>query len=63
MYTGQDNFEYLNPLSSFEIMLNLIEHLPVELVGTKVLAYLFIRDIVKLERACDSKKTHNMRLL
>ena len=40
-------------------MLNLIEHLPVELVGTNVLGYLSIKDIVMLERACGSKKTQH----
>ena len=57
---GQNNFEYINHFISFEIMINLIENLPVELVGSKVLAYLFIRDIVKLERACGSKETHQV---
>ena len=40
-------------------MLNLIEHLPVELVGTHVLGYLSIKDIVMLERACGSKKSQH----
>ena len=57
---GQNNFEYINHFISFEIMINLIENLPMELVGTKVLAYLFIKDIVKLERACGSKEAHQV---
>ena len=44
-------------------MINLIEHLPVELVGTNVLGYLSIKDIVMLERACGSKKTHHLYFL
>ena len=39
-------------------MINLIEHLPVDLVGNNVLAYLSLKDIVMLERGCCSKKTH-----
>ena len=34
------------------------EDLPVELVGTNVLGYLSLKDIVLLERACGSKKSH-----
>ncbi len=57
---GQDNFEYINQFLTFEIMIKLIENLHVELDRTKVLAYLFIKDIVKLERACGSKETHQV---
>ena len=39
-------------------MLRLLEDLPVELVGTNVLGYLSLKDIVMLERACGSKKSH-----
>ena len=39
-------------------MLRLLEDLPVELVGTNVLGYLSVKDIVMLERACGSKKSH-----
>ena len=39
-------------------MLRLLEDLPVELVGTNVLGYLSLKDIVLLERACGSKKSH-----
>ena len=39
-------------------MFNWFENLPVELVGTNVLGMLDIRDIVLLERACGSKKSH-----
>ena len=39
-------------------MLNLIGHLPVELVGMNILSYLSLKDIVMLERACCSKKSH-----
>ena len=44
--------------SSFVIMFNWFENLPVELVGTNVLGMLGIRDIVMLERACGSKASH-----
>ena len=43
-------------------MLSLIENLPVEIVGTHVLGYLTIRDIVMLERGCGSKKSHQQFL-
>ena len=39
-------------------MLNLIDNLPVELMGTNVLGNLSLKDIVLLERACGSKKSH-----
>ena len=39
-------------------MLRLLEDLPVELVGTNVLGYLSLKDIVMLERACGSKESH-----
>ena len=39
-------------------MLNLIENLPVDLVGTNVLGYLSLKDIVLMERACGNKKSH-----
>ena len=42
----------------FIIMTTLLEDLPVELVGTNVLAYLSLKDIVMLERACGSKNSH-----
>lgn len=40
------------------MMSNLFNDLPVELVGTNVLEMLGIKDIVMLERACGSKKSH-----
>ena len=40
-------------------MLNLIEHLPEELVGMNVLGYLSIKEMVMLERACGSKKSQH----
>ena len=43
-------------------MLHLIEHLPVELVCTNVLGYLSLHDIVMLERASCSKKSHDFFL-
>ena len=43
-------------------MLNWIEKLPVELVGTHILGYLSIKNIVRLERACGSKKSHQIFL-
>ena len=43
-------------------MLYLLEKLPVELVGYNVLGYLFLKDIVLLERACGSKKSQNLFL-
>ena len=45
-------------------MLSLLEDLPVELVGTKVLSFLSLKNIVKLERACDStgNKYHQLFL-
>ena len=43
-------------------MCKLIQDLPVELVGSKVLGYLSVRDIVMLERACSSKKSHQALL-
>ena len=39
-------------------MLRLLEDLPVELVGTNVLGYLSLKEVVMLERACGSKKSH-----
>ena len=39
-------------------MLNWIEDLPVEFLGTHVLGYLSIKDIVMLERGCGSKQSH-----
>ena len=39
-------------------MLNFIENLPIELVGTYVLVFLSLRDIVILERSYCSKKSH-----
>ena len=43
-------------------MLTLIEHLPKELVGTNVLGYLSLKDIVMFERSCGSKKSHQLFL-
>ena len=43
-------------------MLNWIESLPVELVGTHILGHLAIKDIIRLERACGSKKSHQLFL-
>ena len=43
-------------------MLSLIENLPMELVGTNVLGYLYLKDIVMLERACGSKTSHQLFL-
>ena len=43
-------------------MLNLLEELPLMLVGTRVLNLLSLSDIVVLERACGSKKTHQLFL-
>ena len=42
----------------FIIMTTLLEDLPVDLVGTNVLGYLSLKEIVMLERACGSKKSH-----
>ena len=39
-------------------MLRLLEDLPVELVGANVLSCLDVKDIVILERACGSTKSH-----
>ena len=44
------------------MMLNLIDELPLMLVGTQVLAWLNILDLVKLECACGSKKTRQLFL-
>ena len=41
-------------------MIYFIEQLPVELVGTNVLSYLSMKDIVMLERTCGSKKSHQV---
>ena len=41
-------------------MLRLLENVPVELVGTNVLGYLSLKDIVMLERACVSKKSRQV---
>ena len=46
--------------TSFQTMLNLIEHLPVALVATDVLRYLSLRDIVMMERACICKKSKQL---
>ena len=42
------------------MLLSLIEKLPVDLVGTQVLGCLDVRDIVRLERACGSKTSHQL---
>ena len=39
-----------------------MENLPVDLVGTNVLGYLSEKDIVMMERACGSKKSHQLFL-
>ena len=39
-------------------MFKLFEDLPVELVGLNVLGFLSLKDIIKLERACGSKESH-----
>ena len=49
---------WTNFVTNFETMLRLLEDLPVELVGTNVLGYLSLTDIVMLERACGSKQSH-----
>ena len=41
-------------------MLRLLEHLPVELAGANVLCYLAINDIIRLERASNSRKSHQL---
>ena len=43
-------------------MLKLINELPVELVGTNVLGYLCLQDIIMLERASASKESHQLFL-
>ena len=43
-------------------MLNLIENLPMELVGSNVIWYLDIRDIAMLERASSYKESHQLFL-
>ena len=40
----------------------MLEDLPVELVGANILGYLFLKDIVMLERASCSKKSHQAYL-
>ena len=40
------------------MLFNLIEKLPIDVVGATVLHYLQIKDIVRLERACCSKASH-----
>ena len=39
-------------------MLMCLENLPVELVGTNVLGFLSLKNVIMLERACGSKKFH-----
>lgn len=53
-------FLALKSMNMIKTMLNLIENLPVELVGTNILGYLDIRDIVMLERACSCKESHQL---
>ena len=43
-------------------MLSLLEKLPVELTGTHLLGNLSLKDLVILERACGSKKSHQLFL-
>ena len=43
-------------------MLKLLENLPVELMGSNVLGFLSLTDIIVLERACGSKKSHHLFL-
>ena len=62
MILGHDDEEPQIQQSGLEIMLNLIKNLPVELVGTNVLGYLTIRDIVMLEQACGSKNSYQQFL-
>lgn len=40
----------------------MIECLPMELIGTNVLGYLSIEDIITMERACYSKESHRFFL-
>ena len=40
------------------MLFSLIEKLPIDVVGATVLHYLDIKDIVRLERACGSKSSH-----
>ena len=42
------------------MLFNLIEKLPIDVVGSTVLHYLNIKDIVMLERACGSKAAHKL---
>ena len=49
-------------LKILETVLTLLEYLAVELVGMNVLCYLSLRDIIKLERACGSKKSQQLFL-
>ena len=49
-------------INLLKIMLRLLEKLPVELVGANVLAYLSLKDIVMLERACSSRISHQLFL-
>ena len=55
---GQDNLI----IQSLKTMVRFIEQLPVELMGTNVLGYLSLKDIVLLERACCCKKSHQFFL-
>ena len=45
-----------------KVMLNLLEELPLMLVGTRVLNLLRLSDIIMLERACGSQKSHQLFL-
>lgn len=40
----------------------MISYLPVELVGANVLSFLSLRDIIILERACNSEESHQLLL-
>ena len=42
------------------MLFSLIEKLPIDVVGATVLSYLGINDIVRLERACGSKASHQL---
>ena len=45
-------------INQYSMLFNLIEKLPIDFVGATILHYLDIKDIVRLERACCSKASH-----
>ena len=59
VFWHQDVEEFINPAI---MLLSLIEKLPVDLVGAHVFGCLVLRDIVRLERACGSKASHQLFL-